>query len=492
MRWIARLSQFLGVIVLLLLVVAALFMIRGVFRVLTYEQVDNAEHLEKKRAYLENIARGASELPSGASSDRPNILIILFDDLGHGDIGAYGSESILTPHIDRLASEGLRLENYYAPSPVCTSSRAAMLTGRYAPRAGLNIVAFPDGHPFSMLMKASGTDIRLPAEEILVSEILEAAGYRTGMVGKWHLGDQAPSLPTHRGFGSYFGALYSNDMAPFALYRGEEIAYEAPFDQTRMNEVYTQAAIEFLDQESDAPFFLYYAHNFPHIPLFTPEKDRGRSRGGLYGDVVEGLDDSVGAILDLLEERGELDDTLVFLTSDNGPWYEGDPGRVRGRKNQTWEGGMRVPFIAYWRGRIEAGRTNKAPAVGVDILPTLLTILDLPAPSDRILDGVDLSNLLAGGTESLDRFVYYFGVDARLDAVRDDRFKFHRRRGVRAQGVGDYLDFKAPWGPWLFNLELDPTESYDTTRRYPKDTDRLARIFDEKVAEMDSNLRGWR
>jgi arylsulfatase A-like enzyme len=212
----------------------------------------------------------------------------------------------------------------------------------------------------------------------------------------------------------------------------------------------------------------------------------------LYGDVVEGLDDSVGAILERLEERGELDDTLVILTSDNGPWYEGDPGRVRGRKNQTWEGGMRVPFIAHWRGRIEAGRTNETPVVGVDILPTLLSILDLPAPGDRILDGVDLSNLLEGETQTLDRFVYYFGLDARLDAVRDDRFKFHRRRGVRAQGIGDYLDFKAPWGPWLFDLELDPTESYDTTRRHPAEAERLARVLDEKTTELENNLRGWR
>jgi arylsulfatase A-like enzyme len=487
-RWFLHLIQFLGVIALVLLAVAGFFALRATYRVLTYEQVDDSEHLQKKQEYLATIATSSSKRPS----ERPNILLILFDDLGHRDLGVYGAESIETPHIDRLAAEGLRLDNYYSPSNVCTSSRAAMLTGRYAPRAGLNIVAFPKGHPLSTAMKAVGVNIRLPAEEILLPEILEAAGYRTGMVGKWHLGDESPSLPRDRGFDSYFGALYSNDMTPFALYRDDEIAHEAPFDQTQLNEVYTRAALDFLEVENDAPFFLYYAHSFPHIPLFTPDSDRGRSRGGLYGDVVEGLDDSVGALLDALEARGDLANTLVILTSDNGPWYEGDPGNARGRKNQTWEGGMRVPFIARWPARIQSARTSDAPVVGVDLLPTLLSLLAMPTPDDRLLDGIDISDFLLGQGEVGERYVYYFSTEADLDAVRDGRFKYHRRRGVRAGGAGDFVDYKAPWGPWLFDLELDPTESYDTRRLHVEDFERLARVFEAKQREMEENLRGWR
>lgn len=489
MRFFVRLTQILGTLLVLTFVVAALFLIRGAFRVLTYEQVDDLVHLEEKSAYLERIAATSSD----SSGARPNILIILFDDLGYSDLGAFGAESISTPRIDRLANEGLRLDAYYAPASVCTPSRAALLTGRYAPRAGLDIVAFPDGHLLSNLMKASNLDIRLPAEEILLPEILAAAGYRTGMVGKWHLGDQAPSLPTHRGFGSYFGALYSNDMTPFALYAGEEVLHPAPFDQTRLTDAYTRASLEFIDAgESDTPFFLYYAHNFPHIPLFAPNEDRGRSLGGLYGDVVEGLDDSVGAILDRLEARGELDDTLVLLTSDNGPWYEGDPGATRGRKNQTWDGGMRVPFIAYWPGRIRGGRESDAPVVGVDVVPTLLSILDLPPPSDRVIDGIDITELLVGQRDDLDRTIYYFGTTSSLDAIRDGRFKYHRRRGVRSGGLGDSIDYNLAWGPWLFDLEIDPRESYDVSERHPEDFARLARIFDEKQSEMAENPRGWR
>ncbi len=464
-------------------------------RIATYRQQDDREHIEAKRAYLANL-RERQVAPSLARSEapdpRPNILIVLFDDLGHGDLGAYGAKGIETPHIDGLAAAGLRLDAYYAPSPVCTSSRVAMLTGRYAPRANLDIVAFPTGDPMEWIMRASNVPAtRVPEEEILLPEILEAAGYDTGMVGKWHLGDRSPSLPRDRGFEYFVGALYSNDMTPFAIYRGEDILHEAPFDQTRMNEVYTQAAIEFLEQPREAPFFLYFAHNFPHVPLHTPESDHGRSEAGLYGDVIEGLDDSVGAILDVLARRGELDETLILLTSDNGPWFEGSPGPVRGRKGQTWEGGMHVPFIAHWPARIQAGRRSSAPIVGVDLVPTLLALLELPSPADRLLDGRDVGGHLFDAAAAEDRLVHYFGVGGTFDAIRDSRFKYHRRRGVRAGGRDGY-SFGEQWGPWLFDLELDPAESYDVTRTHPREAERLARIFAAEKAERAANPRGWR
>lgn len=486
-RGLIRVLGSVALIPIVFAIVAGLFIS---LRVLTYASADDTDHFAAKTEYLEGLRDAQPE--AGNVPKRPNIVLILFDDLGYGDLSSYGAQSISTPNIDSLAHAGLRLTNYYAASPVCTSSRAAMFTGRYAPRANLNIVAFPTGHPIELSLRAQNVPAtRIPAEEILLPEILSAAGYQTGMVGKWHMGDRAPSRPSDRGFDFYLGGLYSNDMTPFAIYRGNEIEHEAPFDQTRMKEVYEDAAVEFLDQDRDAPFFLYFAHNFPHIPLYTPESDYGRSEGGLYGDVVEGLDDSVGRILEVLKRRGELENTLVIVTSDNGPWYEGSPGFARGRKNQTWEGGMRVPFIAHWPSKIEAGRESDAPVVGVDLVPTLLALLDLPTPNDRMIDGVDQGPHLLAGEAPPDRLVHYFGTGGSLDAIRDTRFKYHRRRGVRSVG-SENLSFNAPQGPWLFDLSQDPTESYDASRRYPKEVERMAALFAQKVSETTTNRRGWR
>ncbi len=485
MKILSRSIRFAGTLVILGLIAGLLGVLWFGIRIVAYEQEDDVDHLTAKNDYLDSI-RSAR-----ATDDRPNVLIILFDDLGYGDLGVFGARSIATPHIDGLAEAGLRLDNYYSPSPVCTSSRAAMLTGRYAPRAALNLVAFPSGHPIDHTLRASNQNVRLPAEEILLPEILDAAGFETGMVGKWHLGDHSPSLPNDRGFDSYIGALYSNDMTPFAIYRDREILHAAPFDQTRMNEVYTAAAVEFLDRDREAPFFFYFAHNFPHIPLFSPTNDHGRSRAGLYGDVIEGLDDSIGTIVETLERRGQLDNTLILLTSDNGPWYEGSPGGVRGRKNQTFEGGMRVPFIAHWPRRIRPGRSSAAPVVGVDLVPTLLALLGLPAPPDRILDGLDLGAQIFDDATPVDRLIHYFGMNDGLDAIRDARFKYHRRRGIRSVG-SDRLSYNELWGPWLFDLELDPEESYDATRSHPEEAARMARLFAQKQAEVEANPRGWR
>ena len=461
-------------------------------RIVTYESADDAVHVERKKRYLAGLAAGRDD-PTGP---RPNLVLILFDDLGYGDLGAYGAGSIETPNLDRLAENGLRLEHYYAPSPVCTSSRVGLLTGRYPERALLNIVAFPTGHPMEWALRAQGVPAtRVAEEEILLPEILSAAGYATGMVGKWHLGDRSPSLPLDRGFDSYLGALYSNDMTPFALHRDGEVAYEAPFDQTRMKQVYEDAAVEFLDRDHDRPFFLYFAHNFPHIPLFRPAEDVGRSDAGLYGDVVEGLDDSVGRILEVLARRDLLEDTIVIATSDNGPWYEGSPGMNRGRKNQTWEGGQRVPFLVHWPARIAPGRESDAPIGGVDLVPTLLSLLALPPPPDRVLDGIDVGAHLFDGAPADDRLLYYYGMTqggngGGLDAVRDARFKYHRRRGVRAGGT-ERFSANADMGPWLFDLEQDPNESWDVSTRHPVAMARLAAAFEARVREDASNPRGW-
>ncbi len=471
-------------LVLILILLAVLY---PAISLLTYEQTDDELHLAAKRDYLASLAA----LP--ASGDRPNVVIVLLDDLGYGDIGAFGARSVATPHIDSLAAAGTRFTHYYSPSPVCSPSRAGLMTGRYPPRVGLGHVVFPEGAILSGLQKIRGLNIRVPAEEIMLSEVLKAVGYHTGMVGKWHMGDVAPSQPNDFGFDSYYGGLYSNDMTPFALYRNREIEEQAELDQTRMNGLYTREVVSFVEQQNGAaPFFLYYAHHFPHIPLYSSPEQEGKSNAGLYGDVVEDIDSSVGALLDALRRKGVMDNTLILFTSDNGPWYQGSPGFGRGRKNQTWEGGQRVPFIAHWTGRVPAGATDGTPLSGVDIFPTILGLLGLPLPADRLIDGTDISGLLQGSVALSERSLFYYSHSGTsLDAVRDLRFKYHRRRGVRSAGVADRVDLLRAKGPWLFDLTNDAQESYDVSEKYPQAMRRLQDIFKGRNTEMEANPRGW-
>jgi arylsulfatase A-like enzyme len=452
-----------------------------------YKQEDNSNHLALKKSYLRSLAA----LPTPMA--RPNVVLILLDDLGYGDIGVYGAQSINTPHIDSMAENGTRYTHYYSASPVCTTARAALLTGRYPPRAGLAQVVFPEGSWISDGQKLAGLNTRIPAEEIMIPEVLKAVGYRTGMVGKWHMGDLSPSLPNEFGFDFYYGARYSNDMTPFMLYRNEVIEEPAELDQTRLNELYTEEVVGFIEQQdSDTPFFLYYAHNFPHIPLYSSDGQAGKSDAGLYGDVVEDIDRSVGKLLAALERKGLSNDTLIIFTSDNGPWYQGNPGYSRGRKNQTWEGGQRVPFIVQWPGRVAAGAEDASLISGVDLMPTLLRLLALPLPDDRVVDGIDISTALLAISPLAERELFYFPQGGNVpDAVRDERFKYHRRRGVRGSGFTESIDVLVQKGPWLFDLAVDEQESYDVSTRYPDELVRLQAIYQARVDEMNTNPRGW-
>lgn len=473
---------------LLLLVLIALFI--G-YKLATKEQLDDEARIDSKRDYLTQIGQHKV-----SSQDAPNIVFILYDDMGYGDIGAgaAGSAMIATPNINRLASDGVVLTDFHSPSPVCTPSRAGYLTGRLAPRAGLPNVVFPTGSNKGLMfgiLTPADTNVRLPAEEITMADTLKAAGYATGMVGKWHIGDRSPSLPNDMGFDSYYGALYSNDMEPFALYANREIAVEAPVDQRFLTERYTDAATAFIEEHAQEPFFLYFAHNFPHDPLYVREERSGRSRAGLYGDVLEEIDDSVGAIVAALARTGNLDNTLIIITSDNGPWFLGDAGDQRGRKGNTFEGGMRVPFIAHWPDAILPGRTEQAMAMGIDLLPTMLDILQLPAPADRELDGRSILNLLTQGGPSPHDYLYYYDGEALL-AVRDERFKYRAPGGVFYGTDSMPVAAGIPQKEWLFDLEGDPRESYDTSDRNPDDLTRLRAAFDAKTSEMASNKRGWK
>lgn len=469
---------------LTLLVLLALYLF---LRIATYEQLDNEAHLQAKRDYLKVLG----QLPP--LTGQPNIVIILLDDLGYGDVGAYGAQSIATPNIDSLAEGGTLFTHYYSPSPVCSPSRAGLMTGRYPPRAGLGHVVFPEGHPITQGMKIQGINIRIPADEIMLPEVLQSRGYNTAMVGKWHMGDVSPSRPNDFGFDSYYGALYSNDMSPFALYRNEDIEEQAELDQTRMNGLYSRELVSFVEQQhKDTPFFLYYAHNFPHVPLYSSPGQSGKSNAGLYGDVVEDIDQSVGMLLDALRQRQLMDNTLIIFTSDNGPWYQGNPGFTRGRKNQTWEGGQRVPFIAHWNGQLRAGATDHTPLSGVDLFPTILGLLDIPLPADRLIDGTDVSGTLLRGEVLPERPIFYYSqTGTSLDAVRDSRYKYHRRRGVRSSGMGDNISLLAEKGPWLFDLVDDAQESYDVSDKFPEDMRRLGEIFARRDVEMAANPRGW-
>ncbi len=348
----------------------------------------------------------AAESQGADPRQPPNIIVIFADDLGYGDLGCYGHPTIRTPRLDRMAREGMRFTQFYSAAPVCTPSRAALLTGRLPIRTGMcsekRRVLFPDS--------AGG----LPSDEITLAEALKSRGYATMIVGKWHLGHLPQYLPTRHGFDHYFGLPYSNDMLarpakgnvpawpPLPLMRDEQVIESNP-DQGQLTERYTAEALKFIAHQahdpSRQPFFLYLPHTMPHVPLHASEKFNGKSPRGLYGDVVEAIDASTGQILDALHEHGLAEHTLVFFTSDNGPWLimgerGGSAGLLREGKGSTWEGGMREPGIAWWPGTISAGSVSEALASTLDIFPTACSLAGVPLPTDRPLDGFDLSPVL--------------------------------------------------------------------------------------------------
>jgi uncharacterized sulfatase len=483
----SALARGIGYAVLLLLAVALLGAALGAWRIASYAQQEEPEALARKAAELENMAESTR-----ATAERPNLVVILFDDLGFGDLGAFGSTALETPRLDALAAEGIALDHYYAPAAVCSPSRAGLLTGRWPIRTGLTQVVFPSGTALDRLLRLRGRLVRLPADEITLAEALVAGGYATAFIGKWHLGDHSPSLPSDLGFGRWTGLLHSNDMRPLPLWRDGEVVEPDPVDQTTLTPRYTEEAIAFVEANRERPFFLYLAHTFPHIPLHATDEQRGRSEAGLYGDVVADLDRSTGALLDALDRLGLAERTLVIVTSDNGPWFQGSAGGVRGRKGDSFEGGMRVPFLARWPGRIPSGVRSDAVAAGVDVFPTALALAGVPLPGDRIIDGVDLTPLLTGTGMPPDRPIW-FHRDRTLEALRLGRFKWQARRGVAypAVRVGPFASL-FPRGPWLFDLARDPDESYDVREARPEAFARLARLAEQQQAEGAENPRGWR
>ena len=449
--------------------------------------------------------------PALAADRKPNVVVILADDMGYGDLGCYGHPRFRTPHLDRMAAEGVRLTQFNTPMPFCAPTRAALLTGRYPARCGLTANPTPDADP---LADALG----LPLAEVTLARLLRAAGYATGMVGKWHLGHGRPEfLPTRRGFDEYLGIPYSNDMRPVRLIDGEHVV-EYPVEQATLTRRYTERALTFLERHRDRPFFLYLAHAMPHKPLACSEDFYRKSGAGLYGDVLAELDASVGRVLGKLKDLGLEGRTLVIFTSDNGPWYGGSTGGLRGMKGTSWEGGYRVPCIVRWPGRLPAGRVVPAPAVTMDLFATALAAAGAAPPDDRTIDGKDLLPLLEGRAEGPHEVI--FGQQgARLATVRDGRWKLHvlpasdRRepmpegRWVDPRGPDgvtllapyeqyqptDYPGLRtgdAPRAPSLFDLERDPGEQHDVAAEHPDVVARLKARYEEMTQQLPAAAPG--
>ncbi len=423
-----------------------------------------------RRAFLAGMASAAGL--RAAPGRPPNVVFIMCDDLGYGDLSCYGSK-IQTPNLDRMAAEGVRFTNFSSADPVCSPSRAALLTGRYPTRVGVPHVFFPDDKT------------GLSLDETTLADALKARQYKTMCIGKWHLGRPEPYLPTSRGFDEYFGIPYSNDMNPRVLMHNREVI-EQTADLTTLTARYTEQALKFIEANRASPFFLYMPHTFPHIPLGASERFRGKSSEGLYGDVVEELDWSVGEVRRALKQHGIDKNTLVMFTSDNGPWYQGSPGKLRGRKNTTYEGGVREPFIAAWPGRIPKGRVTNGLASMLDVFPTVAKLCGA-APPAKPLDGLDIWPMLSGQKESIEREVllYFDGWD--LQCARWMNWKLHLSRHNTAAYAPPPPEGRLVYTlarPELYNLATDPDESYDVAPENPQ-------IVAEMTRRIDALLPGF-
>ena len=435
---------------------------------------------------------------------KPNLIVILADDIGYGDLGCYGSKTIATPRLDRMAVEGVRFTDFYVASAFCSPSRAALLTGRLPARCGVPYVLFPAEHT------------GLPSSEVTIAEVLKPAGYATACVGKWHLGWRSEFRPQQQGFDEYFGLLHTNDVTewkvgeafhqlstfePLELREGDRVV-ESPVDLARVTERYTERALEFIRRQREKPFFLYLAHTMPHIAQYASPAFEGKSKGGVFGDCVEEIDASTGRILDLLKALGMDERTLVIFTSDNGAGLRGGkakvderfPGRsehgsngvLRGGKGSTFEGGVRVPCIAWWPKTIAGGRVDGTPWSALDLMPTMAAMAQVKAPE---VDGIDFTDGLKGKArhEEPRMLFHYFGVQ--LQAVREGPWKLFLPISEPPKLRVPSLWFEHQDGlferqhrlwpkPTLYDLSADVSEKVDVAEKHPEVVARL-----QKAAE---------
>ena len=420
----------------------------------------------------------------------PNIILINCDDLGWGDPGSYGHPRNKTPHLDRMADEGVRFTDFYMASPVCSPSRGAMMTGCYPARIGFHSfegrwVLFP------------GQPVGLSSEEVTVAELLKDRGYGTKIIGKWHCGDQPEFLPTRHGFDEYYGIPYSNDMGrqvehpsqwpPLPLLRDEEVI-EAQPDQASITQRYTEEAVRYIraNARQQKPFFLYFAHMYVHLPLIVPQRFEKESENGRYGAAVAAIDWSTGVIMTELARLGIDENTLVVFTSDNGSRndYGESNGALRGVKGTTWEGGQRVPCIARWPGTIPAGRVCGEIATAMDFLPTFAKLAGATPPSDRIIDGKDILALMTSDGAKSPHQAFFYHHQGRLEAVRAGDYKLHVRK--REEEVLE-----------LYNLRDDIGESENLVDAMPEKVEEMQRLLavcrddigDDAVGKSGANRR---
>jgi len=410
----------------------------------------------------------------------PNIILFFTDDQGYADLSSYGAEGFDTPHLDQLASEGIKFTNFYVPATVCTPSRAGLLTGRYPKRSNLHeAVLFPYSNE------------GLSVKEYTMSEMLKESGYSTSCIGKWHLGHKDEFMPNNHGFDEFYGVPYSNDMdnhyyknidfqsPPLPLYRNTELIESGP-DQQFLTKKYTEEAISQIRNRGDNPFFIYLAHNMPHTPLHASPSFKGKSKKGLYGDVIMELDWSAGAIIRVLKEEGIYENTIFIFTSDNGPAV-GSALPLRGRKAETWEGGQRVPGIIVWPDRIPKGKVSDEIVSTLDLFPTLAKISSSKIPNGLIMDGIDISEfLLSPETVNLPaRPFYYYARNGKVEAIRLGEWKLHiaKSKGwdVNANGIFNVS---------LYNLELDIAEENNVAHQFPEIVEKLTNM----MKEFDANL----
>lgn len=483
--------------------------------------------------FTEKSISPPQELVIKTVAQRPNIIFVLADDLGYGDVEAYGATSIRTPNINQLAEEGARFTDFYAPAPVCSPSRAGYLTGRYPLRMGISFPFQPaqkksvgtwvEGKFLTMMAALGTADLKsggnlvngLPPSELTIAEGLKQAGYATGVVGKWHLGDfkKWPEYhPFRNGFDWFVGFNASNDDWPVAFYRGdEEILADIGLDQKQYTQMFTDEALTFIERNKDQPFFLFFSHKDPHQPFFPSDAFAGKSRAGKYGDAVEELDGSLGQVLAQLERLGLEENTIVIFTSDNGPWYEGSPGGLRGRKGMSYEGGSRVPFLIRSPHKIEPGSVRTFPAMGIDLLPTVFALAGIELPTDRVIDGIALVDgdgaLLP---DDIERGPLYFSSGFDFEAIRHGPLKLIDRNSTYGwpipldKSVGlaaatapryspegsDLSIARLNHWPKLYDVTIDPSESYDILDGHPDDADRLESELEKWRQEFGDSPRG--
>jgi arylsulfatase A len=424
---------------------------------------------------------------------KPNFIIMFTDDQGYNDLGCYGSKLIKTPNIDRLANEGVKFTDFYVGSSVCTPSRAALMTGCYPVRISMNAMPNQDRQLVRDVLGAR-SPYGLHQDEVTIANLLKSCGYAAACVGKWHLGDAPDFLPTRRGFDSYYGIPYSNDMKPTCMIRDETVI-EDETNQETLTERYTEESIRFIQENKDQPFFLYLAHNMPHTPLHVSERFRGKSEGGIYGDVIECIDWSMGKILDTLSELGLDDNTLVMFSSDNGPWYvKGEHGGNatpwRSSKGSTYEGGFRVPCLMRWPDRIPAATTCTELATTMDVLPTFVSLAGGQVPEERLTDGKDILPLMTGEPEARtphEAFFYYYLNE--LQAVRSGNWKLkletkliHEDKYVYARRDDQHKEATIPEA--LYNLYVDPGEQKSVLHDHPDIVERLQVLLENARRDM--------